>query len=66
VIPTDSIAAIFDAAQRYDARYLIVQFDHPKPLNDLYRARATIPGLNRVAEFPDGAGKTTLLFELTR
>lgn len=65
-IPTDSIDAIFDAARRYNARYLILQFDHPKPLNDLYRARVTIPGLNRVAEFPDGAGNPTTLFELAR
>jgi 4-amino-4-deoxy-L-arabinose transferase-like glycosyltransferase len=66
VIPTDSIAAIFDAARRYDARFLILQFDHPKPLNDLYHERTTIPGLTRVAEFRDDGGKPAFLFELSR
>lgn len=66
VIPTDSVEAIFDAARRYNARFLILQFDHPKPLNALYRTRVTIPGLNRVAEFPDGTGNLTTLFELAR
>lgn len=65
-IPTDSIEAIFQAAQKYKARYLILQFDHPRPLGEVYQGRATIPGLTRLAEFRDGAGRPTILFELTR
>jgi hypothetical protein len=65
VIPTDSVEAVFAAAQRYGARYLVLQFDHPAPLNDLYRERTTIPGLTRVADFNDGGGKPAMLFEVT-
>ncbi len=66
VIPTDSIEAIFQAARKYTARYLILQFDHPRPLGEVYQGSATIPGLTRLAEFRDGAGRPTILFELTR
>lgn len=65
-IPTDSIEAIFQAARKYNARYLVLQFDHPRPLGEVYQGSATIPGLTRLAEFRDGAGRPTILFELTR
>ncbi len=66
VIPTDSSDAIRQAAQRYDARYLILQFDHPAPLRELYRRSATIPFLKPVADFRDGAGRTTTLYEIVK
>ncbi|MBM3129820.1 MAG: hypothetical protein FJ009_14505 [Chloroflexi bacterium] len=66
VIPTDGIEAIFVAAQKYNTRYLVLQFDHPTPLNDLYRERVTIPGLTRVADFRDGNGRPVTLFEVAR
>lgn len=65
-IPTDSVEAVLLAAKKFGARYLIVQFDHPAPLNDLYHARAPISGLTRVAEFRDGNGKPATLFEIAR
>jgi hypothetical protein len=66
VIPTDGVEAIFLAAKKYGARYLVLQFDHPAPLNDLYRERVTIPGLTRVADFRDGNGRPVTLFEVTQ
>lgn len=66
VIPTESIEAIFLAARKYGARYLVLQFDHPKPLNDLYRGVTAVPGLVRVAEFRDGNNRPTMLFEVIR
>ncbi|MEW5721034.1 MAG: hypothetical protein AB1817_20580, partial [Chloroflexota bacterium] len=65
-IPTDSVDAIFLAARKYGARYLVLQFDHPAPLNDLYRERAAVPGLTRVAGFRDGNGRPVTLFEIER
>ncbi len=65
-VPTDSVEAVFQAAARYHARYLIVRFDHPVPLNDLYHDRVTVPGLSLVAEFRDTAGNPAHLFEVTR
>jgi hypothetical protein len=66
VIPTDGVEAIFLAAKKYGARYLVLQFDHPAPLNDLYRERVSIPGLTRVADFRDGNGRPVALFEVAR
>lgn len=66
IIPTDSIDAIFDAARQYDARYLILEFDHPRPLNDLYRQRATVPGLNLATDFRDALGRPVTLFEIAK
>ena len=66
VIPTDSIEAILRAAQKYNARYLVLQFDHPKPLNEVYRERVPLPGWTRVAEFRDGNNRPVMLFEIER
>jgi hypothetical protein len=66
VIPTDSVDAIFLAARKYGARYLVLQFDHPAPLNDLYRERVAVPGLTRVATFRDGNDRPVWLFEVAR
>jgi hypothetical protein len=66
VIPTDSIEAILRAAQKYNARYLVLQFDHPKPLNEVYRERVMLPGWTRVAEFRDGNNRLVMLFEIAK
>jgi hypothetical protein len=44
----------------------MLRLDHPVPLNDWHRGRATITGLNRISEFNDGAGLPATLFEVTR
>ncbi|MBI4790107.1 MAG: glycosyltransferase family 39 protein [Chloroflexi bacterium] len=66
MVPTDGVAAVFDAARRYRARYLLLRFDHPAPLNDLYHQRATVPGLQLVADFRDAAGHPAFVFEVMR
>jgi hypothetical protein len=66
VIPTDSVDAIFLTARKYGAHYLVLQFDHPAPLNDLYRERVAIPSLQRVADFRDGNGRPVTLFEVAQ
>jgi hypothetical protein len=66
VIPTDSADALFAAARKYNARFLILEFDHPRPLKDLFRERATIPGLTRVADFRDALDRPVFVFEIAR
>lgn len=66
VIPTDSVDAVLAAAHKYAARYLILEFDHPKPLNDLFQQRATISGLTRVADFRDALNRPATLFEVVQ
>ncbi len=65
VTPTDSVEAVLVAARQYGARYLVLEYDHPRPLRDLYRERIEVAGLARVAEFRDGLGKPTFLFEVS-
>jgi hypothetical protein len=64
MVPTEGVDAVFQAAQRYGARYLIIRFDHPTPLNDLYHQRVTVPGLKQVAEFQDSIGHPTFLYAI--
>ena len=66
MIPTESVDAVFAAAKKYDARYLVLMLDHPQPLRDLYQGKATVPGLTQVAEFRDPAGNRVFLFEVAR
>lgn len=66
MIPTDEDrAAIFQAAQKFGARYLILEFDHPTPLSNLYLQRAEVPGLEPVANFRDALGRPVTLFQVT-
>ncbi len=64
MIPTDDTDAIFRAARQFNARYLLLEFDHPLPLRDLYQQRAEVAGLIRVAEFRDAVNHPVTLFEV--
>ena len=66
MIPTDDIDAIFSAAEKYDARYLILEYDHPKPLTDLYQERVSVPGLARVADFRDALGRPAIVYAVSK
>jgi len=65
MIPTDeNTDAIFRAARQFHARYLILEFDHPRPLSDLYAQRGDVPGLTRVADFRDALDHPVFLYEV--
>ncbi len=64
VIPTDSVEAVFEAARQYHAHYLVLQFDHPVPLSDLYRQRGEIPGLVARAQWQDALNRPVELYEI--
>ncbi|MBI5651718.1 MAG: hypothetical protein HZC40_14935 [Chloroflexi bacterium] len=64
VIPTENVDALFIAARKYNARYVIVEFDHPRPFSDLYNERVTVPGLKRVADFRDALNRPAFVFEI--
>jgi hypothetical protein len=63
-LPTDSVEAIFQAAKQFDAHYLVLQYDHPRPLSDLYSMKTRIEGLVPVAQVPDPLGRPVTLFEI--
>jgi hypothetical protein len=66
MIPTDSVDAILVAAHKYDARYMILEFDHPKALDDLFQQVATIPWLTRVADFRDALNRPATLYKVVQ
>lgn len=65
-LPTESVDAIFDAAHQFGARYLVLQFDKPLMMRDVYDGKATIAGLTPIAMTRDALGRHVTLFEITR
>ncbi|MGE5140136.1 MAG: hypothetical protein ACM3JD_11790, partial [Rudaea sp.] len=66
VLPTESLEALFQAADRFDAHYLVLQYDHPLPLDGLYSDGVTVEGLAAVKTWSDSVGKPVILFEVRR
>jgi hypothetical protein len=66
MIPTDNIEAIFMAAEKYGARYLVLQDDHARLLDDLYGGRGTIKGFVLLTRYQDGANRPVLLYRVER
>jgi hypothetical protein len=65
-LPTESTDAIFEAAEKFGAQYLVLQYDKPRTMMDLYAGKATIDGLVPIATTQDALGRPVTLFELTR
>ncbi len=65
VIPSDGVDAVLAAAQRYGASYLVLDYDYPRPLKDLYEGRTTVQGLTPLVSVRDPAGHPVILFEVT-
>jgi hypothetical protein len=65
-LPTDNSEALFHAAEQFGARYLVLENDHPIPLNGLYAGRAQVDGLAPVDRFQDALGRPVILYEIVR
>ena len=65
-LPTDNAEALFQAGEQFGARYLVLENDHPFPLNELYAGRAQVGGLAPVAKFQDALGRPVVLYEIVR
>lgn len=65
-VPAESVEAIFAAASQFGAEYLVLQFDHPRPLGELYLGQGTVPGLIPVYGTTDGLGKPVTLYRLEK
>lgn len=63
MIPTDSLDALTAAADRFDARWLVVEQDHAIPLNPAWKDGTPPPGWRHVAEGVDALGAPVRLFE---
>lgn len=63
-LPTDGIEAIFQASRQFESRYLVLEYDHPVPLNALYSGTSQISGLALVARFQDAIGRPVVLYQI--
>lgn len=50
VIPNENLDILLQAARRYHARYLLLEFNHPKPLQDVYHFPFEQPGLSLLTD----------------
>lgn len=63
-IPSDGLAALQEAAQKFGARYLILEVDHPSAFEDLYHRRREESGLNLLHTLQDPLGHPLYIYEL--
>jgi hypothetical protein len=66
MIPTDSLDAIFAVSQKFGARYLVLQDDHARLLDDLYGGGGTIKGFTPVERYQDGANRPVFLYRVEK
>ncbi len=60
-VPDEPPKTLLAIAQKYDARYLILETNHPAPLDALYRGDEPHPQLKLLGKFGDG----TQLYQIT-
>jgi hypothetical protein len=65
-LPTESTAAIFEAAHEFGADYLVLQFDKPQTLRGLYDGTETVDGLVLLATTQDALGHPVMLYQIRR
>lgn len=65
-IPTESVSAIFEAAAKFGAEYLVLQYDHPRPLHNLYLDESQVAGLVPIYRTRDELGRPVTLFRLDK
>ncbi|MCZ7571926.1 MAG: hypothetical protein M5U01_25515 [Ardenticatenaceae bacterium] len=63
VIPSDSLEALTAAADRFGARWLLIESDHAVPLNAAWQFGTPPPGWRHVADGVDALGAPVRLFE---
>lgn len=66
VIPNEEIDGIVKVAHRYDADYLILEYDHVPSLDPLYRGHARHPSLELRHSFRDSNGDLVQIYRLGR
>jgi len=64
VVPNEPVETVLTVADRYGARYLVLDSNRPQPLQQLYAGDASHPRLRTVHTFTDQAGHTVILLEM--
>ncbi len=66
VIPNDEVDVIIEVARRYDADYLILEYDHVSYLDPIYRGEASHPALSFEDSFLDAGGNVVQIYSIER
>ncbi len=65
-IPNEDLPVVLAAAHRYDVSYLVLETDHPHPMDALYRGQVDAPGLTLAATLRDAASRSVEIFRVGR
>jgi hypothetical protein len=66
VIPNEEVVGIVGVAERYQAEYLVLEYDHVPALDPIYRGQATHPSLRAEYSFTDAAGNPVQIYRVGR
>jgi hypothetical protein len=66
VIPNEEIDGIVQVAERYQAQYLILEYDHVMSLDPIYSGEATHPSLALEHAFQDAGGNLMQIYKVGR
>jgi hypothetical protein len=66
VIPNEEIEGILEVAHRYNADYLILEYDHVPSLNPLYLGQDTHPSLELRHSFRDSNSDLVQIYQIER
>ncbi|MFN8453590.1 MAG: hypothetical protein U0401_02785 [Anaerolineae bacterium] len=64
VVPNENLETTLEAAHQFKVEYLILDYNHPAPLNPVYRQPQNQPNLTLVQTFSDGADNPIYIFEI--
>ena len=63
-IPNEGVDAVLDVARRYGVGYLVLEYDHPRPLDALYAGEETYGAVELVEELDDPSGVPVRIYRL--
>ena len=66
VVPNENLAVTLQVARRYGVDYLILDPNHPVPLDQVYDQPLIQPGLDLVKVFAEGSGQEVYVFKIIK
>lgn len=64
VIPNEDVEGILEVARRYDAKCLVLEYDHVPSLDSLYHGQVTYPLLDLRHSFEDSGGNRIQIYRV--
>jgi hypothetical protein len=66
VVPNENIETTLQAARHYQVDYLILDYNRPEPLAEVYSQTLKHPALSLIQTFTDDAGKPIYIFKINQ